>query len=75
MVSAAQLEGADGLLVFELEKKLARGGGRSPFKKRRADGGALEESLGLENVLQGDHSVFEGAFSGRFLQGRLRSTS
>lgn len=54
VVSAAQLEGSDGLEIFELEEELVGVGGLGPLEKRRADGYAVELCTCLLNVSEGN---------------------
>jgi hypothetical protein len=50
VVGSAQLEGADGLQVFELEEELAGVDSAGPFEQGRADSDAIEACTGLLNV-------------------------
>ena len=55
VVSPAQLEGADGLQVLELQVEFAGISNASPFQEGRADGDALEARLSLLNVVKRNH--------------------
>src|SRR5262252_282486 len=55
VVSAAQLEGADGLQVLELEEELAGVSVVGPLQKRSADGNTVEASAGGNDVGKRDH--------------------
>jgi hypothetical protein len=50
VIGAAQFEGADGLLVFELQVELPLIRRGRPFEEWGADRDALQERAGLENV-------------------------
>ncbi len=56
VVGAAELEGADGLLIFGLEEETAGGGfWMSEFDQRSAEGDAFEAGLGRTDVGEGYH--------------------
>jgi hypothetical protein len=63
VISAAQLEGTDGLQVFELQEKLALIRRGCPFEKWCADGDAFEDRASLLNVSQRYDTGVSSAFS------------
>ena len=53
VVGSPQLEGADGLEIFELEEELAGVRGLGPLEERGADGNAVEAGLSGADVVKG----------------------